>query len=244
MAWRANADNQDYYFNGAWGATTQWSITCWAQISTDRNAASTVWDIDSGATSDYYLLRTATDGTTMSLVDETGVTKGGLAMTVGAWYYIGVAVNGAAGTFISRPATSNTFTTVTWASGMSASTNIQWLGIGESVFNGQWLNGCVAAFKFWRGATLSVTELQNESYTFMPRRFANLLAWFPFDNPSQFDFSGAGTYLSGGGDSPGTRTGVKNNPPISWGSMATMRKLWAKPDPPPVQPFQGWGVPI
>ncbi|MEV8638084.1 LamG-like jellyroll fold domain-containing protein [Streptosporangium sp. NPDC051023] len=215
MAVRFSGSGQSYTRTISLGAQSQWSVSCWFKITTDRNTYSSVWslDQDSGARLGFTMLRTDSDGTTLSFLandnDVTSITKGTRALTVGVWYYIGVAVNGANGVMVTRALTDTSSTVTTWSDGPASVMHDTWR-IGDDFFGGEWPNGCVAAVKWW-GAALSQGELENEAWTYQPRRAANLRGWHPFDRASTVDYSGAGATLSGG-----TGATTEDGPGIAW----------------------------
>lgn len=211
MAVRFDAATEEYTRASSLGTLTQFSITCWLKISVDENNISTVWCVDNGFSGDYIRLCTDTDGTTLIIADDVdGHTLG--AATVGTWYYVGFSVNGSSATAVMQAANASTPTVTTWLDS-SSSTNIVNLRIGDAVFDGQYLNGCVAAFKFWSGVTLSQAELEAEAWTYLPRRATGLRGWYPFLRAETTDYSGLSQTLSGG-----TGTTTEDGPPVPWRS--------------------------
>lgn len=210
MAVRFTADGQDYTRTVSLTTQTTWSVSCWNKITTDRNAFTTVWNLYTDV-NNYAYLQTVVNGTTMGYFDHWASThRGARAQTVGTWYWWGVSINGAAGTVMSRALSDATTTTTTWASGGAASINQTTLFLGESGFATEWLNGSIAAFKWW-GATLTAAELENESRQTMPYRTTGLRAWYPLDKISTVDYSGVGATLSGG-----TGATTEDGPGIPW----------------------------
>lgn len=211
MAVRFDAATEEYTRAASLGTITQFSITCWLKISVDQNNISTVWCVDNGFAGDYIRLCTDTDGTTLVIADDLdGHTLG--AATVGTWYYVGFSVNGSSATAVMQAANASAPTVTTWLDS-SSSTNIVNLRIGDGVFDGQYLNGCVAAFKFWSGITLSQAELEAEAWTYLPRRATGLRGWYPFLRAETTDYSGLGQTLSGG-----SGTSTEDGPPVPWRS--------------------------
>lgn len=211
MAVRFDAATEEYTRASSLGTLTQFSITCWLKISVDQNNISTVWCVDNGFAGDYIRLCTDTDGTTLIIADDLdGHTLG--AATVGTWYYVGFSVNGSSAMAVMQAANASAPTVTTWLDS-SSSTNIVNLRIGDAVFDGQYLNGCVAAFKFWSGITLSQAELEAEAWTYLPRRATGLRGWYPFLRAETTDYSGLGQTLSGG-----TGTTTEDGPPVPWRS--------------------------
>ncbi|MGC5009739.1 LamG-like jellyroll fold domain-containing protein [Streptosporangium sp. DT93] len=222
MAVRFSADSQDYTRALSLGAVTQWSISCWVKISVDRNAYSTIWCLDGESGASYYLLQTDTDGVSLQVYTDavSGINPTGGVLTAGTWYHIGVSVNGANGTAVIRAAGAAASTVTTWSTG-DASTNIGTLRLGESSFNGEWLNGAMAAFKMWTGATLTRDELDQEGLFTAPRRTAGLRVWYPFSQAGTADASGLGNTLSGG-----TGAATEDGPPIAW--RPARRRTWTR----------------
>ncbi|MEV7011536.1 LamG-like jellyroll fold domain-containing protein [Streptosporangium sp. NPDC051022] len=210
MAVRFSASGQNYTRSLSLGSQTQWTVSCWVKITTDRNAYSTVWGLDDGSTLDYYILQTDADGTTILLLDDADNTFGSRALTVGTWYYVGVSVNGANGTMVSRAAGDTSFTVSTWTTA-AASTSLQNFRLGDAIFTDEWLNGCLAAVKVWSGATLTQAELEAEAWTYQPRRTAGLQAWYPLTRAETTDYSGNGRTLSGGSGAT-----TEDGPGIAW----------------------------
>ena len=222
MAVRFTSSGNEYIrtFSPSLGSVTQFTVCCWARIAVDTNNYSCVWSLDAGGTSDYYILETTNDGTTMVVFSDAAgvdplVTR---AFTVGTWYFIGVSVNGTSGTMLTRSLSDSSFTVGTWdaGAGASGSTSISRLRIGNSPFtSGEPLNGNVAAFKAWTGASLTQAEMENEAWTTVPNRTANLLAWYPFSRAEAVDYSGNGNTLSGGSGAT-----TEDGPGIPWGRVA------------------------
>jgi hypothetical protein len=218
VAIRFSTDNQEYSRSLGLGSTSQWSMCCWAKISSDRNTFSTIWDLSNANVfvPEYYVLETQSDGTTMTISTNTTVLKT-RALTVGTWYFFGVSVNGVNGTWVTRAIDETSFTVETWSTGLTL--DIQQLLIGESLVGGEWLNGAVEAFKFWTGATLTADEMIQEAFTIRPRRTENLRGWWPLlgTGSSNLDLSGNGQDLTTGS---GGNSG-EHGPGITWGTPAT-----------------------
>ncbi|MGW4641797.1 LamG-like jellyroll fold domain-containing protein [Sphaerisporangium sp. NPDC004334] len=216
MAVRFSSTGQEYTKTLTWGAITQYSVTCWVKISTDTNDIAGIWSLDDGNSSGFgnTYLRTDTDGTTLQFRDSNaGTVQGARAITVGTWYYVGISVNGANGTMLTRAAGDTSFTVSTWTNGSSSVTATN-LRIGKPVYDNRQLNGCIAALKIW-GATLSQSELEAEAFQYMPARATSapdeLRAWYPFVRAETTDYGGGGRTLSGG-----TGATTEDGPPIAW----------------------------
>jgi hypothetical protein len=226
MAARFSADSHTYSRSVSLGAQAAFSWSCWLQLAADRNTYSCVLSVDSGTASDAYVLMTGSDGTTLGVWDESAQ-RASRALTVGVWYWVGVAINGANGLMVSRAPTDATPTASTWSTG-SASTNQATFRIGRSPNSNEFLNGRVCAVKWW-GTNLTQAELENEALTYLPQRTANLRAWYPLLAPDTADYSGNSTTLSGG-----TGATVEDGPPLSWGRRGRRRAVPGPPD--------GWGA--
>ncbi|MFI7449557.1 hypothetical protein ACIBQX_18820 [Nonomuraea sp. NPDC049714] len=208
MAVRFDADTEEYTRALSLGVVTQFAVACWVKISVDRNNISTVWCVDNGG-GDYIRLATTVNGTTLQIADDLG--NHTLASAgVNTWQYVGFSMNGADATAVMQAATASTPSSFAWASG-SPSQNLATLEIGDGVFDTQFLNGCVAAFKLWVGVTLTQAELEAEAWQYLPQRTGGLAAWYPFLRGEATDYSGNGRTLSGG-----TGTTAEDGPPIRW----------------------------
>lgn len=223
MAVRFNASGQEYTRTASLGAISSFSVTCWLKIAVDQNDTSGIWSLDDGNSGgfDNAYLATDTDGTTLQFIESSASVFGSRALTVGTWYYAGVSVNGANGTMITRALGDTSSTVTTWAFGAATVTATNWR-IGKPVYAARWLNGSVAAVKFWT-ATLTQAELENEAWSYLPRRTTNLRAWHPLLTPETVDYSGGGFTLSGGAG-----TAKEDGPGISWGP----RRIILPPAPP------------
>jgi hypothetical protein len=209
VAVRFDADTEEYTRALSLGVVTQFAIACWMKVSVDRNAISTVWCVDNGG-GDYIRLCTTTDGTTLMVADDVGNLHTLASAGVNTWQYVGFSMNGANATVVMQAANAATPSAFTWANG-SPSQNLATLEIGDGVFDTQFLNGCVAAFKIWTGVALTQAELEAEALQYLPQRTNGLAAWYPFLRAETADHSGNGRTLSGG-----TGTSTEDGPPIRW----------------------------
>ena len=188
MAVRFFADGQDYTnVTLGGGVQTMRSLCCWGKIAVDRNAFSTFLGLDDNASEDAAL-QTLADGTTLSWWESSGAgTVNAGPLTVGTWYFMAVALNGATGTIYWRALGAGSWSTAA-LSGSDASITANALRIGESGVGGEWLNGAVENVKLWLGAALSQAELDAEyalpSHVF-PARTANLAGWYPLLHAGQ-----------------------------------------------------------
>jgi concanavalin A-like lectin/glucanase superfamily protein len=208
VAVRFSADGQDYTRTLSLGSQAAYTIALWVKISIDRNDVSTVWCVDNGS-DQAGVLQTDSDGTSLLYFDHTENVHSVATLTAGVWHYVAISVNGANGTAVSRAATASTYTVSTWNDGATSLTMTN-LRLGESVFGSQWLNGCVTGVRLWQ-ATLTQAELENEAWTYLPRRTANLTAWYPQVRTETVDYSGNGRTLSGG-----SGAATEDGPPVAW----------------------------
>jgi hypothetical protein len=212
VAVRFDAATEEYTRAASLGTVTQFAISCWVKLSVDLGSISTIWCVDNGFSGDFIRLSTDTDGNTLVVTDDTfGDPHAVGSLAVGTWCHVAIAFDGVNATAVFRGASDTTNTITTWADS-SPSTSIVNLRIGDAVFDGQYFNGCVAAFKLWTGVALNQADLEAEAWTYMPRRTNGIRAWYPFLRAETTDYSGLGSTLSGGS---GTTT--EDGPPVSWG---------------------------
>lgn len=188
------------------GSQSAFTIACWVKLSVDRNTFSSPWSTDNG--SEGFILGTDSDGTTMKVYDDIAgaFVVSGPNMTIGAWYFFCVVVNGSSGTLYYRTASATSLTNATWTAGARTITR---LIIGDDPYT-EWINGAMAAFKFWTAA-LGATDVMNESLQYQPYRRANLQTFYPFVRAETTDYSGNGRTLSGG-----ATVATEDGPPIAW----------------------------
>lgn len=196
MAIRFNAAGQVLTGTLSLGSQSVRSYGFWGKISVDRNVPVTFFDVD-GSGEDFFT--TDSDGTSVQyLLNQAGVGGGSsVALTVGAWYYLGVSINGTTGTFYLRSESDSSWTTQS-LTGLSAITCTT-TRLGESWVTGDWLNGCLTAVKIWTGAALTQAEFDSERVSYSAARTANLAARYELKTASDLsDYSGGGHNLSGG----------------------------------------------
>jgi hypothetical protein len=208
MAVRFDAD-ENYSATYTLGSQANYSVTCWGRLAVDRNDYTTFWSFDANSDGTAFILQTDIDGTSSFVWDDivAGMVGAGPALTVGTWYFFAVCVAGTSGALHYRTATTG-FTTVTWTGAARTITNFL---IGDDRYT-EWLNGNVAALKFWT-AGLTLAEVANESMQYAPVRTANLAAFYPLVSAETTDYSGNARTLTGGG----TAT-TEDGPPIAWQS--------------------------
>jgi hypothetical protein len=223
MAVRFDASGENYTATVTLGSQTAFSCTWWVKLGNNRATWSSAWCLDNGASTDFVNVETNSGGAQMFYWDDIGAKDPGNmpVLTVGTWYFFGVAVNGVNGTIYWRDENTPTLTSGSWTTG-SASTTMSNLRIGNNVFGTEWLDGCVTAYKLWTGVTFSQAEIDVEGWQHVPVRSANLQAWYPLIIPETRDYSGNSRTLSGG-----SGTTQESGPNI----------LWATPRPPAVNSF-------
>lgn len=194
MAVRFSAAGQHYTTNLGLGAVPNWSVTAWVKVTTDRNAFSTFWGFDGGDGGTARVLQTDDDGTTAIVYPAA---SSDVSLTAGTWYFIGASGTGTSGTIRVRAQGAGSFSGNTWA-GQPGNQQAATLRFGESVFGGEWLNGCLAAVKVWMGTTLTTPELEAEYQYRTPLKTTGITCYYTFDTASTVDNSGNGRTLTGG----------------------------------------------
>jgi hypothetical protein len=132
------------------------TILCWVKITTDRNTWSTFWDIDDGGDTNAAIFQTQSDGV-LPYLDLPGTDINGSAMTVGTWYKTAVTWTGSTLTLYMAAAGASLAQVGTGT--LSITPNV--LRIGESIYGGEWLNGCLANFKHY-SFVLTTAEMESE----------------------------------------------------------------------------------
>jgi hypothetical protein len=210
---RFTATGQTYTVTPTLGSQSSYSFSCWAKITTDRNDFSTFFSFDQNVTSSSYILQTDATGTQVILYDDAigGNLASGPNMTVGSWYYFCVSVAGTTGRLYSKIATATSLTSASFTG--AARTITRWL-IGND-FYAEFLNGSVAATKFWAGVGLSADEADAESRQYLPGRTAGLQGFYPHLKAETVDYSGLAHTLTGG-----TGATTEDGPPIPWAAFS------------------------
>jgi hypothetical protein len=171
-------------------------MACWGKLTADRNTYSTFMGFDANEVNNTRIFQTENDGTNLLMYPTLGAEP--TPLTVGTWYYIAAASTGAqTGILKVRAQGAGAFTTKNWtqADGDATAT---FLRLGESIFGGEWLNGCIAAVKLWHGTSLTATELEAEYQYRTPLKTTGITCYYTFDTASTVDNSGNGRTLTGG----------------------------------------------
>lgn len=212
MSVRFDADGESYTRSTGLGSVTVWSFACWVKLAVDQATTTVLLQIDNGSGTSRLRIN-AWNGTALTYQTDGGGWFGtiGHTLTVGAWSYVGISGTSNPGEVRSAARAAGS---TTWAGGTSSQTNATFnaatLRIGDGQAANEWLNGSLAAVKIWDQA-LSFEELQQESWTYLPKRTAGLRGWYPFLSPSTTDYSGLAQTLSGG-----TGAALDDPPPITW----------------------------
>lgn len=193
MAVRFSNETQFYTVNLGLAAAG-WSMSCWGKITTDRNSYSTFMGFDANEVSDTRIFQTENNGTSLLMYPSDATAT---ALTAGTWYFMAASGTGATGTMKIRAQGAGSFTTKTWTT-IDGTGAASWLRLGDSIFGGEWLNGCLAAVKLWHGTVLTPTELEAEYQYRTPLKTAGITCYYTFDTASTVDNSGNGRTLSGG----------------------------------------------
>lgn len=212
MAVRFDNDGESYTRSTGLTTVTNWSFCCWVKLAVDRAATTAILQIDNGSGTNKLRL-TAWNGTALAFQTDGGGWFGtiGHTLVVGTWTFVGLSGTSNPGQARSavRAAGSTTF-----AGGSPTQADVTFnaatLRIGDGQAASEWLNGSVAAVKVWDQA-LTFEELQQESWTYQPKRTAGLRGWYPLITAFTTDLSGAGQTLSGG-----SGAAIDDPPPITW----------------------------
>jgi hypothetical protein len=175
------------------------TVTFWTMIVTDRNTFSSWLAYNTGT--NKLWLQSLADGTTPAVFDTTGVQRiAGSSMTVGAWYRIGLVVNGTSTVLYQSDANTPSTTAFTTATFTDPS-GVTVLSLGASASTIEPLNGRMAAVKFWTAA-LTKAEIDAELTQVNPIRTVNLQRFYPLHNAELTDYSGNRNDLTAGSVGP------------------------------------------
>jgi hypothetical protein len=205
------------YSRSASGLGASFTITFWAKIAVDRNALSCFFCQDNAA-SNYYMISTLADGTTLRRdTSGGGNVSSGVSMAVGTWFFVGCVNDTSAGPGtdifgwkIAGGSWTTAVTNANQAVSGPADANTMYLG-GDGFGTSDFLNGSLAAVKIWTVA-LTEAEIQAEAATYAPVKTANLWANYKFNaGPQTTDDSGNGRTLT----QAGTPVLDSSGPPIT-----------------------------
>lgn len=193
MAVRFNA--VDEHYTAITGVPSEaFTITFWAKLSADSNDFQSLANIDNGSTDQTIIVQTNNDGTTLGLYTTQSNFVSLSPMTVGTWYKVALTKNGSIGIIYSALGTESTLIS---DDAVVSTQTLTRLRIGMSAYSGEWLNGCMTAFKMW-DAVLTEQEIEQELVQYEPLRTTNLVRYHPFHVAETTDHSGNGYTLLGG----------------------------------------------
>jgi hypothetical protein len=167
------------------------TICGWARLSVDRNDYSCLVSLDD-ASSNWYLIETDVDGTTLTLVNPVGSPQTIATLTVGTDFFWALSASGLGldNAAYYRAAGSNALSTVATGVNRSAFTPTA-LFIGNDGFGEAW-NGLVWDVKCWN-RLLTPQELLRQSYSFKPLDRTAINFWYPLQRHDVVnDYSGNG----------------------------------------------------
>lgn len=186
-------------------ASNPLTVSLWFYIAVDRNSTGVVFVTDDASEAVFQGVFLSSDGTTLLVATNLGQTAG-TNLTVGAWNHLGYIRNGTShilylnGVQDASLTSNNSFTPARFYIG-SNGTNF--------------VNARVSRIKIWT-TNLSVAELNQERWSVVPKRTADLYGWWPtFTGASErlADYSGNGRNWTANG----TLTD-EDPPPVSWGA--------------------------
>lgn len=189
----------------------QYSVLGWVLLASDINTYGGIVSLENSAGGPTCGLFTKVDGTTLTCWDQAGNEPGigSVSAAIATWYRFAITVGaGTTALYVGTGAAA-----LTKASAVqSQSTNPNRLCLGTSLYN-DWFDGRLAAVKVYN-ATLTDDEVDLELGQYVPRRLADLVAWYPLVNDVR-DYSGQGRDQAAGA----TATTVEDGPPIPWGPL-------------------------
>ena len=197
MAVRFTAESQTYQATVNLGTQSNYSLTCWAKLYSDRDYWNSLWCLANPDLGHHFsILQTDTTGTQMVFITSQQYVEVPIVnMAVNVWYFIGVSMAGTTGTAVWRTESSETFITVSITN--QGPIDHQIFQIGRSIYNGEWFDGAITGVKWW-SASLSANELMAESAQLAPVRTDDIRAYYLLTSPSTTDDSGNGYNLTGG----------------------------------------------
>jgi hypothetical protein len=216
VAVRFDADAESYTRATGLTTVTDFTFACWVKLAADRATTTAILQIDNGSGTGRMRIN-AFNGTQLTFQSDGTTWFGnfGLTLAVGTWTYVALSATANPGQVrtAARAAGSATCTSAT-SSQANITMNAATLRIGDGQAASEWLNGSVAAVKVW-SAALTVAELEQESWTYLPCRTSGLRGWYPLLTPSTVDYSGQAQTLSGG-----SGAAADDGPPLTWSSQA------------------------
>lgn len=199
MAIRLDADTDPLTYSGAVLTGNVLTVLCWGRIAVDRDDYSNFVSLHNATSpSRTVSLTLEGDGTTLRSFDNGLQGPTGSSLTVGVWYAMAAAVNGANCTlYWGTTAGSLSTNTVGTFAAPGEATDLLYIGRNQGGF---WLNGSVANVKIY-DAELNSSEVAAELGQYAAVRTANLVARYPFTTVDLTDASGNGHTLTAGATS-------------------------------------------
>ena len=182
----------------------------WFQLVTDNNVASNIASMSTSGGTSKDTVRLGASGTLLS-TQSGGTTVTGSNLTVAQWYHIALVRE----TTTSQKLYLDLTLDITNTGDISARGAVNFMRMSDTTTN---FTDCrILASKEYQ-ALLTIDEIATESRQIMPSRWANLVAWHPFIDPSAslcaVDFSGGGaTWTVNNAVSASTES-----PAIAWGA--------------------------
>lgn len=206
------------------------TFTGWWKNVTDLNVVSQIVFELYLDLNNYFEVRSSANGTSMNLAwrsNSTSITADSLglsAWTIGAWQYVAFTVNADAingYVAIATAAALSTFSAT--ASGGSTWFTPTNLRIGQD-HSGNASDAVGFNYKLYQ-AVLTQAEIEAERWSMLPKRTANLVAWYPFLAGTRADdYSGlARTLTENGTITEGAAA------PLGWGGRETRFLSYAAP---------------
>ncbi|MDX3100458.1 LamG-like jellyroll fold domain-containing protein [Nonomuraea angiospora] len=211
MGVRFDADGESYTRSTGLTSVTVFSFAGWFKLAADRAATTVLLQIDDGTGANYLRIN-AWNGTALTYQTSGGwFGLIGHTLALNTWTFVALSATANPGQVrsVARAADS-----ATWAGGQTGQSNVtinaNTLRVGDGQAASEWFNGSVADVKVWDQA-LTLDELQQESFTYMPQRTQGLRGWYPFVRLEGIDLSGLSQTLAGG-----TNAALDDGPPIPW----------------------------
>jgi hypothetical protein len=187
-----------------------YTVMGWFKISVDTNDYSCFLSVeaDNGLDGHWYVGTNGT-GTTLISYNPSADGPNGSSLTVGTWYHVALVRQGTGASDL-----------IVYLNGVQDTTHgggsndaTAGVGIGCRVTDAfDSLNGCAAAVKEYN-AVLTAAEIVQEMRQYLPKRLANLNAWYPLLSTAddEVDYSGQGRTLTVAGT-----WATEDGPPIPW----------------------------